>query len=330
MLGISQPTVSMVLSDPDTPRVSQETRERVVSALERLPRNHRLRKATRNIGYAIAVHTARDEAFYHRFFLGVEGAASASGRQVMVQTARPGAGDELWAAGQIDGLIVMGSLPDTDVEALARRFPTVVLNHATSRRLCDTVMPDEIGGVAHAVDYLHAKGHTDIAFFQVIFGAGNGVSIHFAQRLEGYHVGRIRNGLPPVPEYVQSPSVADFDFERVQDYAREALESWQRLAAPPTAVIAGNDFLAIALMKSAAKLGIRIPDDLSVIGFDNTAGCELVTPTLTSIEQNMATMGAVSVELLVSAIERTEPRGAVKVLCSTRIVARESVKDMTQ
>ena len=328
MLGISQPTVSMVLSDPNTPHVSEETRERVVSAVARLPRNHRLRKPTGNIGYAIAVHTSRDEAFYHGFFLGVEGAALAAGKKVMVQTVRPGEASDVWKPGAIDGLIVMGPLPDSDVEALAKQFPTVLLNYATPRPLCDVVMPDEIGGVANAVSYLHTMGHTDIAFFQVIFGARQGLSIHFTQRLEGYQVGRIRNGLLPVPEYVQSPRVADLDFEKVQGFAQQALEAWQALDAPPTAVIAGNDFLAIALMKAAGKLGIRIPDDLSVVGFDNTAGCEFVTPTLTSIEQDMASMGAAGVELLLSAIGRSRARKPVRALCATRIVERESVRDM--
>jgi len=330
-LGVSQPTVSLVVNDPRTTRVSPKTKERILRAVGNLPRRKRLGGQTGNIGYMVVENTADYEAYYQRYFVGIEGATSTRGRNVVLLTANGGPVSSL-PLNHLDGLIVLGSIADSEILALARRLPIVLLDHQTDSPVCDMVMPDNIGAFAETVDYLHGKGHTNIALFQVRCGQNPEKNFHMSQRNEGYYIGLRRNGLRVVPEYVPAPVLSLVNEPYVveaQQCAQQTLDEWIRLPTPPSAVVVTCDVLALCLIKAAAKLGVRVPDDLSVVGFDNLPTCDLVTPALTSVDRDMETIGKVGTELLIGAITRHDERPGVRVVCPTKLIERESVRELT-
>jgi LacI family transcriptional regulator len=93
--------------------------------------------------------------------------------------------------------------------------------------------------------------------------------------------------------------------------------------APPTAIFAFNDMLAIGAMQAARRRGIRIPEDLSVVGFDDTFEASIVTPTLTTVRQPLAEMGRMAVALLVRLLQNQRIE-ALHVELATKLVVRES------
>jgi LacI family transcriptional regulator len=136
------------------------------------------------------------------------------------------------------------------------------------------------------------------------------------ERLAGYHAALAGAGVAPDPRLELE---SDFLVAGGQDAGARLLD----LPDPPTAVVAFNDELAVGVVASAAARGIRVPDELSVVGFDDSDFAALVTPALTTVRQPLAEMGRVAVTLLTRLIER-RPLDALRVEIATTLVVRDS------
>jgi DNA-binding LacI/PurR family transcriptional regulator len=135
-------------------------------------------------------------------------------------------------------------------------------------------------------------------------------------RLDGFRSGLDMAGVPVDPALVRH---GDFEIETGRDLALELL----RLEAPPTAVFACNDGTALGVYHAAASLGLRIPDDLSVVGFDDLPKAKWMVPPLTTIRQPLKAMGAAAAQMIVAlAAGETLPRQRVEL--ATDLVVRES------
>ncbi len=136
------------------------------------------------------------------------------------------------------------------------------------------------------------------------------------ERLRGYRGALAAAGVMPDPELVVE---SDFHAEGGVEAALSLLD----LADPPAAVFAFNDMLAIGVMQAARRRGVRIPEELSVVGFDDTFEASIVTPTLTTVRQPLAEMGRMAVNLLVRQLQNQRIE-ALHVQLQTTLVVRES------
>jgi LacI family transcriptional regulator len=136
------------------------------------------------------------------------------------------------------------------------------------------------------------------------------------ERQRGYHAALAAAGVLPDPELVVE---SNFDVDGGHAAATALLE----LAHPPTAIFAFNDPLAIGAMQAARARNLRVPQDLSIVGFDDTAEAELVTPALTTVRQPLAEMGRMAVSLLTRLLEN-RPFEALHVELATQLVVRDS------
>jgi LacI family transcriptional regulator len=136
------------------------------------------------------------------------------------------------------------------------------------------------------------------------------------ERQRGYHAALAAAGVLPDPRLVIE---SNFDF----DGGRRAAAALLDLADPPTAIFAFNDPLAIGAMQAALARNLRIPQDLSVVGFDDTAEAELVTPALTTVRQPLAEMGRMAVSLLTRLLENHRFE-ALHVELATQLIVRAS------
>jgi DNA-binding LacI/PurR family transcriptional regulator len=134
------------------------------------------------------------------------------------------------------------------------------------------------------------------------------------ERLAGYRLGIAGCGLEPADELIQQGAGLPED-------GRAALDAFLRIAAPPTAVLCYNDLSAIGLLAAAAKTGLRVPADLSVVGYDNIPLSAYAVPPLTTVEQPKAAMGRAAIRICLAALAG-EPVGD-RVL-SGHLVLRES------
>ncbi len=175
------------------------------------------------------------------------------------------------------------------------------------------VHSDNLAGAITAMEYLIGLGHRRIAFL-----AGR-PDLESAQRREqGYHEALATAGIDFDPDLVR---VGGYELETSREPARQLLE----LADPPTAIFAANDLSAIQTMNVARSLGLSVPEDVSVIGFDNIPESALTDPPLTTIDQSIQTMGEEAVRLLVDLLNGVTDRPH-QITLPTKLVERQSCR----
>ncbi len=322
-LGVSQSTVSVVLSGRRDIDIPESTRGRVLKAVTKLnyryPRSSSFRK-TGNLGFLLPPWKNVRDQFYHRFLVGVQREAKESGRHVIVTTFEESTQvPDIVQLGKVDGLIVVSMVDRRWLEQTKARTPVVLLNACTEDGAVDSVMPDNEGGVRQIVDHLYSLGHRRIAFFAV-----GPVRYHFLERFEGYAEGLKEHGLKCPPDYIRMPKTVLDNMEELEGFVRESLDFWLSLDRPPTAVVTANDLYGLSVLKVAGQLGVRVPEVLSVSGFDNTIDCRRVHPTLTSVNQPMEQMGAEAVRLLLYRITETGGRPFKCIRYQTELVIGRS------
>jgi LacI family transcriptional regulator len=180
------------------------------------------------------------------------------------------------------------------------RVPTVSAAHAS--------------GAGQAVRHLLALGHRRIA---AITGPRGWMATE--ERKHGYVAALAATGVLPDPDLVIE---SNFDV----DGGREATSALLELPEPPSAIFAFNDQLAIGAMHAALARGLRLPADLSIVGFDDTAEAGLVMPALTTVRQPLAEMGRMAVSLLLRLLD-DEPIEALHVELATQLVVRDSTAE---
>jgi DNA-binding LacI/PurR family transcriptional regulator len=308
--GVSPATVSRVFSQPGT--VAPGTRQRVLTAAEELryapnPVARSLaRRRTGNLGIvvpdiansfsAMIIKAAQQEARHAEYALFV----TASEELVDDEERQARA-----LAPQVDGLLLTSpQASDACLRELADIVPVVVTN-----RLLDSVpavLTESAQATGHAVEHLHALGHREVAYLAGPDGYSNG------SRTSGLKAACARLGLEPV---VLGPFPARFSSGvRAADLV---------LAAGATAVVAFNDDIAAGLLTRFADRGVRVPEHISVVGHDDTALAEMVTPRLTTIHIPAAAAGATATQLLIRYV-RGDDSGVRRYELPSELIVRGS------
>jgi LacI family transcriptional regulator, galactose operon repressor len=216
--------------------------------------------------------------------------------------------------GTTDGAVLI--LPEESGEELSAlhehgyRF-VIIDPHKSLDERVPTVSAAHTSGASEAVEHLLNLGHRRIA---AITGPRGWIATE--ERLRGYRAALAAVGVMPDPRLEVESDFSD----RGGVLATEAL---LELPDPPTAIFAFNDMLAIGAMQAARARGIRIPQDLSVVGFDDTFEASIVTPALTTVRQPLAEMGRMAVALLVRLLQNQRIE-ALHVELATKLVVRES------
>jgi LacI family transcriptional regulator len=166
-------------------------------------------------------------------------------------------------------------------------------------------------GVYDAAMHLASLGHQRIGFI-----TGRASMASSRERLQGYYVALSELGIPTVPELVRE---GDWTRENALQLTHELMA----LDAPPTAIIASNDIAAFGVMEAAESLGLKIGQDLSLVGFDDIAFASEVTPALTTVRQPMADMGKSAVLMLAELINNTPPNPLHREF-ETELIVRQS------
>jgi len=325
--GVSAATVSLILNEVEGKRISPETRQRVQETADRLgyapnglARGLRLRRSN-TIGF-ISDHIATTP-FAGRIILGAQEAAAKQGLVLLMLNT---GGDvdlerseiELLLQRQVDGVLYAAmSHRVADVPEGLRDVPTVLLDAQAGDRSAAAVVPDEVSGGYAAVRELIEHGHRRIGF---VTDTEDIPATH--GRLEGYRRALEEAGIAFDPALVTA-ELCDTPGGHLA--ARRLLE----LESRPSALFCFNDRMAMGAYRAAAELGLTIPRDLSVIGFDNQdLICDGLVPTLTTVQLPHYEMGARAVNLLLAQIEKAETRPTLPVepeLLPCPLVRRASV-----
>lgn len=312
LAGVAPSTVSRAFARPG--RVNADTAERIRAAATELgyranPVARALSTArTRMLALVISDVT---NPFYSQLIRGAQIAASQDEYTVLLADARESDVVERESLERllptVEGIVIGSSrMSDSTLRVIAKQRPTIVLNRQVSG--IPSVVTDNPRGVRRAAEHLGALGHEHITYvagpeaswadgmrWRALREAGHELGLH--TRRSGPYAPTIEGGVAAAQELVH---------------------------ALPTAVIAYNDLVAIGLMRALQKEGVRIPQDVSVIGFDNILPAELVSPGLTTVAAPLRTMGSTAVGNLVAVIRGALYRTDGPFVLPTRLVERES------
>ena len=326
--GVSVATVSRALNG--SPEVSAATRKRILELARDL--DYTPSAAARTLvsrrSHVVGViletgpgHPDLLHPFFQQVLVGLKHGAGALGYDLLLFASdEPGNGfggahSYLRRAGHhgVDGAVVMGVDPgDQELSKLAGSgLPCIGIDVDLGGIRTGFVMSENREGAASAVRHLHDLGHTRIATI-----SGPRSTPPGADRLAGYLEELERLGLPARDDYVLE---GDFYDETGHAATRRLLE----LAEPPTAVFAASDLMAAGALRAAHELGVAVPGDLAIVGFDDIALAALIQPSLTTVRQNMQAIGEAAAKALGRMIE--EPTSTPdRLYVPTELVARAS------
>ena len=317
--GVSQATVSRVLSG--SPNVSPATRDRVLEALRATGYTPNLvarAMRTRRTGTVGVVVASITNPFYPEVIEAVaEELASRDCR--MILWISEGSGDESAMAairqGLVDGIVFTTVTPESGPlhEALERKAPVVMLNRAVEGVAADQVVSDNEAGGAAVADYLVAGGHTRIGFIGGPAHASTAV-----RREAGFVTGLARHRVT-IPR--SRHRVGDFTHATGFD----AMQSMLGGRYPPTAVFCANDVSAFGAVDAVRANGLRVPDDVEVIGFDDISMASWASYNLTTVRQPIREMCATAVQLLLARIDNPL-RPPETVMLTGELVVRSSTR----
>ncbi|MET7570381.1 substrate-binding domain-containing protein [Streptomyces sp. NPDC005492] len=319
--GVSVPTASKVVNGRED--VAPETRRRVTEALERLGYVRRPRfDASKAPGLVDLVVHSLESSWSGAVLHGVEEAAYEAGLEVVVSAGltrtradRPERGwlDKLVARGSSGVLFNLAELTPSQYAWLEQhRIPFVMIDpvHEPPPGVVSVGAANWQGGVT-ATEHLLALGHKRIAVI-----AGHRHKMCSSARVSGYRSALSAAGVRARPEYIRH---GGFDRTMARTRMRELLD----LSEPPTAVFVCSDQMALGVYEALAERRLSVPDDISVVGFDDLPEARWVTPALTTVRQPLSEMAATALRLLLRLMDGDRPEGTRTEL-STRLVERAS------
>jgi len=311
LAGVNASTVSRALSKPG--RVSAKTQKRIEDAAAELnyqvnpfaralPTGH-----TNTIGLIVSDIT---NPAYFDVIRGAEGAASDRDYTLVLAESAESAERELLAARRmlatVDGIILASPrLAEEQIQELAAKKPVVVINRCVEG--VRSVVADVDTGVTDAVRHLARLGHRSLAYVagpeRSWMSAHRWESIHDRCEWSGMAVTEVECGIPTV------------------DGGRRAAAAVR--ASGVSAVICYNDLMAIGLMQELQLAGVRVPEELSILGFDNIFGSDFTTPPLSTIKSPLRDSGAAALVSILDGLNGTHPERERQLL-ATELVIRGS------
>lgn len=318
--GVSIATISRLFNG--SARVSDDTSRRVREVAERMgywpngAARSLITKRTHALGVLLPDLYGD---FFSEVIRGIDLTARREGFHLVVSSSHADAGELLAALqtmrGRIDGLIAMA--PDLEspsaFDQSARQFPIVLINPGFDSAACASVATDNLSGARDVVRHLAKLGHREIAFI-----AGPETNRDAEQRLQGYRSALRELGLPASPGLEARGTFTESSGDAA---ARDLFTRVPR----PTAIFAANDSMAVGAMNALRTLGLRVPDDVAVAGFDDIAIASYLSPRLTTVRVEASRLGERAAQLLMEAVRRrSETTVAAHEVLPTSLVVRES------
>jgi len=321
-VGVTKGTVSKALNGRGD--ISSEMRERVLAAVAELGYRPTTLPVTTTRHALAVVFDLPASPYILGVLQGVLSATTAAGHDLLTCLAPERAARRQrttareWIADRkLSGVVgVIGltlSDPDSLIEAAGNAsLPFVIVDPVdTARRSMVSVGSSNWAGSRTAAEHLLALGHERIAWI-----GGPDASGAARDRLYGYQAALDAAGLAIDPFLVRS---GQFSVESGREHARDLLRS----ADPPTAIMAADDEIAVGVLSTAHELGIRVPEELSVTGFDDTPQAAWTTPPLTTVHQHLEGMGAMAVQTILTMVDGGHPSSR-HVELATSLTLRDS------
>lgn len=313
--GVSPATVSYILNDTPGLSFTPETRQRVLAAAEKL--HYVANQAAKTLGSGRAEgivqskligvvipqtenkrkesHIMFGNPFYGTFLSAVELEARRAGYQLILSGTNPGQSYiDIAKSRTLDGVIILGAYPsDDEAEYKKYKIPAVLVDcYGSGDSFFYSVRTDDRLGGYLATKYLIEQGHHRIA---IVTGELKAHGVN-SERYQGYLDALCEAGLTPAHDDVFEGLVG-------YDHGLEVAEELARTRRDITALFASADITAIGLINGLHAAGLRVPEDVSVIGFDDVEYAKMCYPGLTTMRQNIMEKGRQAARLMIEAVQ---------------------------
>ncbi|WP_028595327.1 LacI family DNA-binding transcriptional regulator [Paenibacillus assamensis] len=323
--GVSPSTVSRVISNDS--RISQKTSKKVRKIMEELGYHPNMMakslvtKTTHNLG--IILPRPAEELFRNQFFSeiirGIVTKAASSGYDVLMTTGINADEEEaavrrLVQGRVVDGIIMLSSRQDEHIISFLkdRKFPFVLVGRSEHHADIISIDNDNVAAAYDVTKKLLEQGHERIAFMS---GPAN-LTVS-KDRFSGYHKALLEAGLPLRNEYICE---AGFTAESASQAAMDLMNLNNR----PTAIITIDDVVAFGVIRTLWNNGMLVPEQCSVIGFNNTIMSEMCLPPIASVDIGIYQMGMSAAHTLISTV-KGEGYGQARIIVPHQLIWRESV-----
>ncbi len=321
--NVSTTTVSRVINN--YPDVSDKTRKKIIKIIEE--NNYRPNAVARSlstsksnaIGIFFTDHfnSGLHHPFFREVIFGLEKHLGEAGYDIVYFTNRHW-GDsfsylEKCRDRHVDGVALMGVLRDDPnlTKLLASDLPAVFVDIDIIGKNSSYVISDNISGAKKAVDYLFELGHKKIALLM-----GFNTSKTSQERFVGYQQALEELGLPYNSDWI-------FNGNFSEEGGYKATQEMLQLEDLPTAIFCQSDGMAIGAIRAIEDEGYRVPNDFSIIGYDDIEASRYVKPSLTTVAQNKDMMGRSVAKLLINMIEKSQ-KGNSPIVVPVELIERES------
>ncbi len=326
LAGVSRTTVSFILNNVPGMRISEETRQRVLEAAHQLnyhpdaTARRMVSGQTRVLGFVL--RQSPDQVFADNFvpqvLTGLSAAAAEQDYKVLFEPIPPGDQSHTYASlireRHVDGIILSGPRSDDDelLKIYAEGAHIVLLGQLPGQTIA-CVDVDNVGGARLATRHLVRLGHRRIAMIT------NAAPVYTASvdRLQGYRDALAEAGLPYNPGLVR---YGDF----TPQSGAAAMEALLALSPLPSAVFVASDTVAMGALQALRRAGLRVPQDLALVGFDGVPLGEFLDPPLTTVRLPAYGLGWSAADLLIRLLSPDEEPPERCMILETELVVRES------
>ncbi len=319
LANVSHTTVSRALND--SPQIKEETKEKIKEIAKKLNYvpNYNAKSLVLNKSYNIGlffstIFKGTSPSFFYETVRGVNSAIKKNYNLIIrgIDEYKDYSSIE---KNRFDG-IILTSQSESDNEfmyyVMRKGIPLVVLNREVNEKSVVNILSEEKTGAYNAVKYLIENGHRDIAIIEGKEGFKSTVD-----RKDGFLKALIESKILINNDYIVS---GEYDIES----GYSAMNKLLKLKKKPTAVFCSNDDMAVGAIKAIYEKGLKVPDDISVVGFDDSEFCRYIIPALTTVRKPIKDVSQKGAEILMSMIENDENSGE-KIYVPTKLKIRDSV-----
>jgi len=295
-LSISVNAVSLALNNKVG--VSDETRMKVLKVAESLGyldqyKGSDRKKHLHSICVMLEEKIFKDTRFYPKVILGIENEAKRNNYDTIINFIRRDKHDIPLSIerGKADGILVLGYISDEYLKLLkSYRIPIVLVDHASLSVTTGAVLTQNFTGAYMAAEYLINSGHSSIGFFGDI-----NIAMSFNERWAGFESALRHRNIPLNMEFCFIENVEE---NVLQNNFMAFVNTMKNMKQYPTAWFCANDSTAFVLINALKYIGKKVPEDISVVGFDDIDICFITEPKLTTMHVEMEEMGATAVREL--------------------------------
>lgn len=316
--GVSIATVSRVLNYDETMNVQDETRKRIFEVAEQLDYQVKdKKKRKRKLKIGVLYSYSLEEELEDTYYLSVRVAIEKKLQEEDFKKYRISSSDEKDALAPLDGIICMGTFSKSMVDRIESfQKPAIFVDAVPNTEKFDSLSHDIKRSVLKVLTYLMEQGHQKIAFIGGHETDSDGLEI-------------VDNRTYSYQEFMREKELYREEYLKIGGYTPKygylMMKELLALSDRPTAVCVANDSLAIGCYKAVNEEGLTIPEDISIVGYNDIPAAKYLVPPLTTVRLHTDFMGEQSVAILAERLmnEREIP---MQVLIPAKLIVRESVK----